>query len=376
MSAIFDTEAWARVPFHFWSLTFFVFGCIVGSFLNVCIHRMPRGESIVRPPSHCPHCNYSIPFYLNIPLFTWIYLRGKCANCHAAISVRYFLVELLTGLAFLACWLKFGEISALLALVYCLLLAGFIIATFVDFEHYIIPDEITIGGMVAGFLCSFVVPIIHFSLPAFERVQSPGVAMRQSLLGMAVGGGVIYGILRLGKLMFGRQKIELSPGSKIFFTETVLKLPEQELPFAEIFYRPSDTIILQAHRVELIDRCYANVAVRLQPERLQIGDDIFEPENVPHLEAVADQIILPREAMGFGDVKFMAAIGAFLGWPAVIFSIGVSSLIGSAVGLSFIALRKKEWASTRLPYGPYIVAAAIIWIFGGHEWVRQWFLRW
>ncbi|MGI8967122.1 MAG: prepilin peptidase, partial [Limisphaerales bacterium] len=132
-----DPTNWATVPFHFWSFIFFIFGCVVGSFLNVCIHRMPRGESIISPPSHCPHCGYSIPWYLNIPLFTWIYLRGQCSHCSALISARYFLVELLSGLAFLGCWLCFGQQSISLALVYCLLLSGFIAATFIDFEHFI-----------------------------------------------------------------------------------------------------------------------------------------------------------------------------------------------------------------------------------------------
>ena len=99
------------VPFHFWSLVFFVFGCMVGSFLNVCIHRMPLGMSIVTPPSHCPHCKYSIPWYLNIPLVTWLALRGRCKNCGAPISPRYFIVELLTGVTFLGCWLAFGRPS-------------------------------------------------------------------------------------------------------------------------------------------------------------------------------------------------------------------------------------------------------------------------
>ena len=86
--SIFDPKVLAQVPFHFWTTVIFVFGCVVGSFLNVCIYRMPRGESIVHPPSHCPHCNYSIPWYLNSPLFTWVFLRGRCANCRAPISVR------------------------------------------------------------------------------------------------------------------------------------------------------------------------------------------------------------------------------------------------------------------------------------------------
>ena len=97
LERFFNPDIWAAVPFHFWSLAFFVFGSMWGSFLNVCIYRMPIGKSVISPPSHCPHCGYSIPWFLNIPLATWLMLRGKCANCRAPISVRYFLVELLTG---------------------------------------------------------------------------------------------------------------------------------------------------------------------------------------------------------------------------------------------------------------------------------------
>src|SRR5881227_1897338 len=100
------------------------------------------GQSVVSPPSHCPHCQYSIPWYLNIPLLTWLYLRGKCANCKAPISIRYFLVELLTGLIFLGLWLLYGHESLGLFVAYAILLAGMIVATFIDFEHLIIPDEI------------------------------------------------------------------------------------------------------------------------------------------------------------------------------------------------------------------------------------------
>src|SRR5260370_14873676 len=130
-SRIFDPAVWAAVPFHFWSAALFAFGCMVSSFLNVCIHRLPLGESVVSPASHCPHCKYAIPWYLNIPLLTWLYLRGKCRNCGAPISARYFLVELLSALLFLGCWLVFGPRSAWLALVYAIFLAGLIVATFI-----------------------------------------------------------------------------------------------------------------------------------------------------------------------------------------------------------------------------------------------------
>lgn len=354
---IFDARNWSGLPFHFWSVLFFALGCNIGSFLNVCIHRLPLGQSIVSPPSHCPHCKYSIPWYLNIPLVTWLWLRGKCRNCGAPISPRYFIVELLTGIVFLACWNAFGRQSTALPIVYCVFLSGLIAATFIDFEHFIIPDEISIGGILVGFLISLFVWRLHD-----ESTLSGSV--RESLLGIAVGAGLIYGILRLGKWLFGRQRVPIPDDVKIVFSETCVHLGDKEIPYEELFYRKSDVVALYARTIELADRCYRNVRVRLTPQKLQIGEDEFDPEEVPHMEATSAEVILPREAMGFGDVKFMAAIGAFLGWQAVIFSLMASSVIGSLVGITLIVMRKREWSS-RLPYGPYIALAATIWIFGG-----------
>jgi len=362
--AIFEPQNWAAVPFHFWTAVVFVFGSIVGSFLNVCIYRMPLGLSVVSPPSHCPNCKYAIPAYLNVPLCTWLWLRGKCRNCGVPISPRYFLVELLTGCLFAAAWITFGRQSALVALIYCLVLAGLIVATFIDFEHFIIPDEITIGGMVAGFFCSFAAPALHGEI-------SLAGSLRQSLLGAALGGGLIYGILRLGKLVFGRQRLALPADTRIVFTETAVCLPDKEIPYEDLFYRRSDVIRLQARTVELVDRCYKDIQVRLSPDLLEIGEEQLNPAEVPYMAAVSAEIVLPREAMGFGDVKFMAGIGAFLGWKAVIFSLMVSSLIGSLVGVGLILMRRQAWSS-RLPYGPYIALAAAIWIFGGRELLHWW----
>ena len=357
--SIFNPACWSAVPFQFWSLVFFTFGCIVGSFLNVCIYRMPLELSVVSPPSHCPHCKYSIPFYLNVPLLTWLMLRGKCKNCGAPISPRYFVVELLTGLTFLACWLYFGAQSPALAFVHAVFLAGLIVATFIDFEHFIIPDEITLGGAVAGF-------VISFFLPALHKVHSNGQAMVQSAIGIAAGAGIVYAVLRLGKLMFGRQKLKLPLDTTIVFSETALCLPDREISYEELFYRQTDTILLKARTLELVDRGYANATVRLSPSALRIDDEKINPADVAHLEAVCSEITVPREAMGLGDVKFMAAIGAFTGWQGVVFSLMVSSLIGAAVGVALILAGKREWSS-RMPYGPYIALAAAFWIFGGQK---------
>jgi leader peptidase (prepilin peptidase)/N-methyltransferase len=364
IDAIFNAHNWALVPFHFWSLCFFVLGCITGSFLNVCIHRLPLDMSIVTPRSHCPHCKYSIPWYLNLPLVTWVALRGRCKNCGAPISPRYFIVELLTGVAFLACWLAFGNAgnplpSLLLALVDAMFLAGLIVATFIDFEHFIIPDEITLGGMAVGFIVSFFIPALH-------GAGASTVGMWRSFIGALVGAGAIYAILRLGKWLFGRQRVKLPAETRIIFGETAVHLPGKQIPYEELFYRSSDVIVLHARTVELVDRSYRDVQVRLSPSTLQIGEEKMNPDAVPCLEAVSGEILLPREAMGLGDVKFMGAIGAFIGWQGVLFSLMVSSMIGATVGVTLIALRRREWSS-RMPYGPYIALAAAIWIFGGRK---------
>lgn len=182
---------------------------------------------------------------------------------------------------------------------------------------------------------------------------------------------MVYGVVLLGKLMFGRQHVELAPGTKISFGETALRYGDTEVPYEEIFYRRFDTIAIDAKSVEMTDRCYRDVPLRLSQGALRVGDDKFNPEEVRFLEVVADRMVLPREAMGLGDVKFMAAIGAFLGAGAIVFSLMLSAVIGSAVGLTMIAIGRKSW-SNRLPYGPYIALAAVIWIFGGRAWVQMW----
>ncbi len=357
-NAIFDVRVWAAVPPEFWALCFFVFGCMMGSFLNVCIYRMPLGLSVVTPPSHCPNCKYSIPFYLNIPLVTWLMLGGRCKNCGQPIAPRYFLVELLTGVTFLGCWLAFGKISVGLAIVYGFFLSGLIAATFIDFEHYIIPDEITMGGMVVGVILSGIVLKMHEAAKISEGVFF-------SLFGVIVGAGIVYFVLRLGKLLFGRQKIKLSPNSKIIFLETTLWLQDKEIPYEDIFYRKSDEIILHAKTVELADRGYKDVKVALSLSVLRIGDEEIDPEPVKYLEIETDEITLPREAMGLGDVKFMGAIGAFLGWKGAVFSLLASSVIGAVVGTILLVTRSRE--SSKVPYGPYIALAAAIWTFFGDK---------
>jgi len=370
----FMLDFWTRAPFVFWSVVFFVFGTVVGSFLNVCIHRMPLDLSLAKPGSQCPKCGFSIPWRLNIPIVSWLWLRGRCRQCAEPISPRYLGVELLTGLAFLASWLVFydepaaaGEPSTqgvLLAVPWGFVLAGLIAATFIDFEHFIIPDEITLGGVAVGF-------IVSAGLPALHHVTRPAESLMASGLGILVGAGSVFAVLQLGKLLFGKERVPLEEGESATFTESALHLPGEVVPFEEIFFRNSDTIRLHAKRLELVDRCHMNIDVALSPKRLLIGDESFDPETVPFIKVESDELVIPREAMGFGDVKFMAAIGAFVGWQGALFSLMASAVVGAVVGVGLIAIGRRDW-SARLPYGPYISLAAVIWIFFGLRILAVW----
>ena len=365
---LFDPQTWAAVPSWFWAVTFVVLGAIVGSFLNVCIYRMPRGLSLMHPPSHCPSCGTPIRWLRNIPILAWLVLRGRCATCAAPIPARYVLVEALTAAAFGIVWLQHGAAGFAVALAFCLFVAGLIVATFIDFEHLIIPDEITLGGAAAGIVLSVVVPGIHG-----EQFVWP--ALKASLIGAALGSGIVFALLELGKLFLGRQRLELPESGRIEFTETELRLPDRVLPYEEVFYRTSDALCFHARRLEMEDRCYWNVdvEVRLKAGRMRIGEEEIDPSTVPRMEAQADHVTVPREAMGLGDVKFMATIGAFTGWAGALFALLFSSVAGVVINLLLIGIGKRE-RSAQIPFGPYLAGAALVFVLWGGG--RDFFLNW
>ncbi len=249
----------------------FLIGISLGSFANVCIYRLPEGKSIAWPGSFCPRCKHKILWYDNIPLLSFLFLKGKCRFCHEKISPRYFIVELLTGILVLILFLKFN--LSLKFLIYLVFILALIIVSFIDIENFLIPDCIVYPGIVLGLLLSFLYP----------GLQSQGfshlLALKTSFLGVLLGGGSLLLIGYLGGLIF------------------------------------------------------------------------------------------KKEAMGGGDVKLLAMIGAFLGYKSVFLTIFFSSLVGAIISLVLIALKLKK-RTDYIPYGPYLALAAIISIFWkGHYFV-------
>lgn len=182
------------------ALILFLFGSVIGSFLNVCIWRLPREESIVRPGSHCPHCQKLIPWYDNMPFLSFILLGGRCRFCKERISWRYPVVELLAALA--PVWVISQMGFQVETLVYTILLWGLIVVIFVDAVHQIIPDQISLGGLALGVLASTAYPSLHQALDWLG-------GLRSSLVGAAVGAGSIYLTGVVGRWIFKREAMGL-----------------------------------------------------------------------------------------------------------------------------------------------------------------------
>jgi len=242
-----------------------IFGALVGSFLNVCIFRLPNEESIIWPGSHCPHCKNAIKFYDNIPVVSYFLLRGRCRYCKGSISLQYPLVEGITALSSLFLIIRFGP--SLSYLFYFAFVAALIVITMIDLYHQIIPDAISLPGIGVGLLASLLIPQITFF---------------NSLIGILLGGGSLF--------------------------------------IVATFY----------------------------------------------------QWLFKREGMGGGDIKLLAMIGAFLGWKAVLFTILLSSLIGSVTGILMMVIKGKDFKYA-IPFGPFLSLGAVISLFYGEEIVR-WYL--
>ena len=241
----------------------FVIGAMAGSFMNVCIHRMPKKESIVMPPSHCPFCGKGINWFDNIPVLSYLILRGKCRSCTKHIPVRYLVIEIISGIIPVLLFLKFGISPKFFFLWY--LTGALTVVSFIDLAIYEVPDEITISGIALGLGMAFFFPGL------FERAGNLS-SLLDSFLGVIAGGGLIYIIGFVGEFIF------------------------------------------------------------------------------------------KKEAMGGGDVKLLAMIGAFLGWKLAILTFFLAPFLGFIPGI-VIKIKKGE---SVMPYGPYLSLAALAAIFYGN----------
>jgi leader peptidase (prepilin peptidase) / N-methyltransferase len=351
----------------------FCFGALIGSFLNVCIYRIPREISMLRPArSFCPNCQTSIPGSQNIPILSWFLLRGRCARCHAPISPRYVIVETLTALLFATAALLVPMPTLFSC---CVLLSILVVITFVDLEFFIIPDVMSKGGIVAGLLLSLLTPGLH-------KTSSPLVAVVLSLSGALVGALILFLISELGKLAFGRYKVKLE--APVEFTLDVqspddrkILLGDEPFLWSEHFFRKSDRIILHANEVKINGREYHHVNLTFLHDRLVTAQETISLDQITELSGTTAFAQFPREAMGLGDVKLIATIGTFTGWQGVLFTIGGASFLGAVFGITAIALGKRE-RSAKIPFGPYLAMAAVLWLFWGDTLVslyQEFFLR-
>ena len=317
----------------------FVLGSIVGSFLNVCIVRLPQEKSIVFPSSHCPHCKKPIAWYDNIPLVSWILLQGQCRHCKGKISFRYWLVEFLTASIFVGFYLYYGTSPLLPA--YLVMVACFIVATFVDLAHRIIPDEISIGGMWSGIILSALIPQLH-------------VSSENLLLGAFIAGFLVLLCLFLGWIypIFCKHLMEEDS-----FDDKPLKI----LVLVSLVF----IVLVNSHPMVLpaAFNAYTHSLAASLIGFIIGGGSIYA------MGLIGD-IIFRKESMGGGDVKLMAMIGAFLGWKMALLAFFIAPFFGAVVGI----IEKIRTKDNTIAYGPFLVLGALVSMFWGDK-IIQWIME-
>ena len=374
----------------------FLLGAGIGSFLNVVIYRMPLDMSLDNPRrSFCPSCKKQIPFYLNIPLVSWLMLRGRCANCKCRISPRYFFVELLVAVLFYATFRVFGgawediRIWGPHVFGIWVLLSLLVSGTFIDIDHFILPHQITIGGAVVGILCSWWAPVL---VEQDEHLQG----LLISFLSAALGLGLLWSVVELGKLAFGRLRHKFETPTPWSITQPkddeppvfTIRLEGEDVAhqWEEIFTRDKDRLVITCSSLEKKsqsgqDQSWSEVVADITMDVVTVKKAVNERtgekvvwDDVKALSGQALSVVIPREAMGLGDVFFIAMIGAFTGWKGVLFAIFAGSVLGSVFAIVPRMLGKSEWTA-KIPFGPYLAAGAGLWVFYGPALLER-YLEW
>lgn len=368
----------------FWWICAFLVGACIGSFLNVVIYRLPLGLSVNDPKrSFCPGCRKEIPMRRNVPLVSWLWLRGKCAECGVKIPARYFWVELLTGVLFAAVWWVVVEragpiLSTAHAAVLPLwaLTAVLVAVSFIDAEHLIIPISLSVTGAVMAFAAAGLMPQLP-DLPYWSGVAWDWKdGLQRSLLGGTVGFFGLWAVVLLGKLAFGRKEIAHEAPVAWRLEEPkdeegaiVFEMGEERIDWWDLFFRPSDRLVIEATsvRVDGVEATAGKVTIRERQIELPDGR-VVAVEDLKALDGTAARAVIPREAMGMGDVHLMGVIGLAFGWSGVLFS-----LMAGSVFAIVAALLGRVGFGVRLPFGPFLVLGAAVWFFGGWR-LGEWYL--
>jgi leader peptidase (prepilin peptidase)/N-methyltransferase len=297
----------------------------------------------------------------------WLALRGRCSTCGEAIAFRYFLVELLTAVLFWWVWESYGFP---LAVPYWVFISLLVTATFIDLEHFIIPDEITWGGVIVGIGLSI-------ALPEMMETSSRSMAAGLSLGGAAFGFGLLFLVVEAGKWAFGKIKHRFPDGEGFDWLrdgdQAEILLGSEKLIWMDVFSREKDVLTIELDGPVNVDgREITASKLIFHYNQADLAGEKFSLDSLVRITGRMRSIVIPREAMGFGDVKFIACIGAFLGWEAVLFTLFSASVIGSLAGIAGMFLAKDR-AGTRIPFGPFLALGAGIWIFGGRLLVEWYF---
>ena len=336
-------------------------GLCVGSFLNVCIHRIPRGLSVNDPKrSFCPHCKTHFPWWQNLPVITWILQGGKCKTCKAPIAVRYLLVEALTGALFFACWKFFPMGGAMLAIVLVTIL---VVITFIDAEHQVIPITWTTAGALIAIVASLFTTDL---LDLLDKTKGFPTA----LIGWSAGFGLLWAVVLLGKMAFGKKRHRFDQALPWKVTEGHEDDPQVHFvldgdahSWDELFYRDSDELQILGDDFKVDGKRVSGGELLLRRDHFSIGEKRWEIEKLKSLSGKTTEVVIPREAMGSGDPHLLGMIGAFLGWQAVLFTVFLSCLYAIAA-----ALVARVGFGKPLSYGPFLALGALTWIFGGWQW--------
>jgi leader peptidase (prepilin peptidase)/N-methyltransferase len=357
-----------------WLIPAFLIGACIGSFLNVVIYRLPLNMSVNEPKrSFCPLCKNPIPMWLNFPMVSWLWLRGKCRECHAPIAFRYFGVELLTAVLFTIVWWVFSPLSVGVIVFLWVLMALLVSITFIDAEHLIIPTQLTWAGSVIGLGACAVWP----QLPVMAGEAGDWLSgLKHGAIGWVSGYAGLWLVVELGKKAFGKKALKFDKPVGWSLKEPATEqdpmcfvIDGEEIAWWDIFSRKEDRLLVESTDIRVSGESVGGGALIIRETEIQLPDGtIHLLASIKSLDGMATSSVIPREAMGMGDVHLLGMIGAFFGWTGVFFSLFASSLFAIIA-----AIIGRIGFGKQLPFGPFLAMGAGAWMFGAWK-LWAWYL--